>query len=353
MSEKHRFRRPPRTWSVITMFFVLGLAAFYGGFWFVMAEMVTRQFDDWVAEERTDGHTLAFEEENAQDTPFAIKRHLRNVKWSNGKSAAVQIDDIRLSVRPWCWRSVEATFENGAGITTLPPLASLPLTFQADRGAGSFTWNKAGLWTRAQQSVSGLKIGQAGATLLSASTLHMTAERAKTPPKDYKETGIAFSADANGIKVKTEKALPFGDTLSHVDVTLRVMGNAPDFRSKKSVAAWNANSGIIEIDSLRLDWSPLNIILKGTLAPTTALQPEGAFTVTLPHREAVIRALITNKWFSDKEIDKLRSELALIPKTDATDPASNDNVPISLQGGGMFIGMSRIVTIPPLVWQEQ
>ena len=309
---------PPRRFPVVKI--LLGVFVVWGGLWLVTSIRFQKQIEGWLAAERAAGYEFSFDENRSSGSPFAVTRGFRNLNWKNGKSTSFHANVLTLTTRPWDWRAFEAAFHHGAELTTTLPGSKDPLTFQGEQGSVDFF-------------------------------LPLLA------PIDHTETGLSLSGQAERLLIKTPKPQPFGDTIGRADVALHVMGPLPDFTKKDSVIAWNADSGVIEVDAFNLDWGVLKLSVKGTLALDTALQPEGAFSGQIGNREAVVKALVDKNWIKKNEAGLLNATLNQLPKSagaekkNGSSDTPGETIPLSVQSGGLFLGPVRVITIPALIWK--
>jgi hypothetical protein len=128
------------------------------------------------------------------------------------------------------------------------------------------------------------------------------------------------------------------------------MGALPDFTKRDSVVAWNAASGVIEIDRFRLNWGPLNLAMTGTLALNNDLQPEGAFSGRIGNRENVVKAMASAKWITKNDAALLNNALNQLPKSSGANDKDGETMPLAVQSGGLFLGPVRVVTLPKISW---
>ncbi|MDD5585437.1 MAG: DUF2125 domain-containing protein [Alphaproteobacteria bacterium] len=293
---------------------LLGLAVVLGGLWFVTSAHFHKQIDAWIAAERASGNQISYDDSRKGGSPIAVTQSFRNLRWQNGKGASLHANNVTVSMRPWNWLAFDITMQHGADAMLPLPDARQPLAMHSDNVS-----------------------------------LHVAAPF--VAPKNHKDVGLSLSGKAEGLAVKTGKPLPFGDTIASAEIALRVMGSPPGFGNKDSVAAWNADSGVIEVDAFNLNWGPLDLAMNGTLALNNALQPEGAFSGQIGDREAVVKALADAKWIAKNEAGLLNATLNLLPKSSGPNGKSGETLPLAIQSGGLFLGPVRVLTLPPMTWK--
>jgi hypothetical protein len=279
----------------LTALISLLLLVAWTGLWFETSNQFHEHLDAWIAAERVKGHDISFDDTHQGGSPFSVTKTYTNVRWKDGKGTNVRSDEVTLIERPWCWRSLEAVLHNAA-------------------------------------------LARNASDVMTSETLDITILHPATPPKDHTETGLSLETEAKNISISAEHPLPFSDIIAHLKAKMRVMGLPPDIMEKASVASWNDESGVIEIDSLNLDWNPLALKAKGTLALDNDLSLEGAFSAAFGKRESVAKELVNKGWVALNDMDVLTTVLKI------------EKVSISFQEGMMFLGPVRIASFPPLTW---
>jgi len=335
-----------------TSFALLLILAAWTSLWFMTSNRFDKQIDAWVAAEKKAKHELTFDKSRLGGSPFSVSRSFTGVRWSDRKGASANIENLTLSIRPWCWRSLTAEFQKASAATPYFPDSAGPLTFHANRGEIKTIKNGEGRWTDLTISFADFSLTRAEKELSASETLNLEAERADPPPKDHQKEGMTLRGTVRNMKMITEKPLPFGDTIERAEISARIMGAPPEF-TKSSVANWNEASGVIEIDSFALKWEALELDAKGTLALAGNLQPEGAFSATVSNRENVMQALIATGWAALNDAEALRAALNLPPGEKQLFAHKKGAVPLSIQEGSLFIGPVRSVTMPQIPWPSK
>jgi hypothetical protein len=293
---------------------LIGFAILWGGLWFITSTRFHKQIDEWIAKERAAGQQISYDESISGGSPIAVTRNFRNLRWQNSKGASLHANDMIVTMRPWNWLALEARLIHGAE-------AELPLPEAKDTLA------------------------------LRSDNISVRVAAPLTTPKGHRDVGQSLSINAKGIGVRTGKPLPFGGTIETASIALRVMGAPPDFSKRDSVAAWNNASGVVEIDAFHLNWGALDLAMKGTLALNNALQPEGAFSGQIGHRENVVKAMANVKWITKNDAVLLNNALNQLPKSSAANGKGDETMPLAVQSGGLFLGPVRVMTLPKISWQ--
>jgi hypothetical protein len=160
-----------------------------------------------------------------------------------------------------------------------------------------------------------------------------------------------ITGSADNLSLSPGLDAPFGPLAAKVDASLRIMGPVPDPRRRESVAAWNADSGVIEFDSFFLQWGPLVFSSKGTLGLDDDLQPEGVFSGQIGNHEQVLKTLMDANYIPKHDAPMLNSALNLFSKRSKLGGKPSIDVPITVQLGGLFLGPVHIFEFPGIAWE--
>ncbi len=288
--------------------YILCPLALWTSFWAYFPQHLRETIQLWAENERNRGHVVSFEPGHASGWPFAVRIPLKNLHWQDGKGHQIDAPEASVSLHPWSWR-------------TLNVLAA----------------NAGGQWS-----------GAAFAIRKASVTVHTPL----WPPKSHAEAGLTFSASLNGIELKTPSLMPLGKTVESLSLSFRVMGPLPDPVNKKTLAAWNNKNGIVECDAFEAVWGPLTVAMKGTVALTGNLQPEGAFAGRIAGLEKALDAFAEATCIGKPEAALASSFLKQTAQTPAASDESGLDTPITIQSGGLFIGPARVLTLPPIDWPQ-
>jgi len=292
---------------------LLALALLWGVLWLAASFQLKKRFEGWLASEHAAGHEVGYETSAAGGFPFKAVKRVKGFRWSNGSGFSASAGRAEISLFPWYWRGISVFFDGGVFV-------NFP--------AGG-----------ADDKVS-----------LKSDSAHLRISYPLFPPESHADEGMGIAFESQNITVKFATPSPFGDLIGRAALKLRIMGSPPDFSSVSSIAAWNAGSGVIEIDELILDWGVLKLAVSGTIGLDRELQPEGAFSGRIGKRGEVVKALMDKKWIGKSEAGLLTSALNLLSES-AGGEKEGETLPLSVQSGGLFLGPVRVMTLPRISWR--
>jgi hypothetical protein len=331
---------------------LVGMFVLWSLLWTIAAAQHRGLVDNWLAAEKARGHVVAYDRRETNGFPDAITLRFVNLRWQDGEGGKAQAGDVTLTTHPLRWRAFDITFGQGASIAIPFPDNDDPVGLQADSGEGHIELNADNSWAFVRLRFNAAAASRPSRRLFTADMLEVAVERPDRAPRDYTEIGLGLAGKTTNMTVETEIPMPFGDKIAGADVAFRVMGPAPDVYSRESIATWNNNSGMVECDAFNLEWGPLSLATRGTLALDDDLQPEGAFAGHIGDHAEVIKTLQEQNWIAKRQAGMLNSALGLFAKPSTLTGKPSIEVPITVQMGGLFLGPVRIFTFPEIAWPK-
>jgi len=291
----------------ILAFVLLIVLIAWASVWTFVALRFNAIVDTWVDTAKANGTPLTFSKRNTDGTPLTIHVHLDHFRYAHAGSLDLQADEAVLYLSLWDWNKISTKLRNNI-----------------------------------QGHINGLPF--------SAETLKIGFSKPDHPPINDMETGISVWGQSMGLTLKPQEALALGNRLEHLSFDLRVMGTPPDFAKTESVRTWNNASGVVEFDQLDVAWGPLGLSAKGTVGLAPDLQPEGAFSSKIEGLDDTIDTLVTQGVIEQRQQALLRSSISVLSRPSSAMGTSAPIVPISIQGGGLYLGPVQLLSLPKLSW---
>ncbi len=289
---------------------LLGLLLVWAVLWGIAAYHLNKAVDRWVEASKAKNIAFSFSDRSTDGTPFAVHVHLEkmHLKFPAG-SHEIKAGEAVLYLSLWDWGTVSTKLRD----TIEGSVGGLP--FKADA----------------------MKIGFA---------------QPENPPINEMESGFSVWVQSLGVSFSPENELPLGNKLDQLSFDVRVMGVPPDFTKTKEIKSWNDASGVLEFDQLDVLWGPLALSAKGTVGLNNDLQPEGAFSGKVEGLDLAINKLVTSGTIEARQESLLRSSISVLARPSGMISGAAPIVPISIQGGGLYLGPVKIMSIPPIAWPE-
>lgn len=279
----------------------------WGAVWSFAAMQFNHAITRTIKDMKARGLTLTFEDRDTGGNPFTVDVVMRGFSLDAASGPKIKADRATFYMNLWDWAAVSVKLrDNVQGV-----FAGVPF--------------EAGI----------LKFGFA------------YPERA---PLNHRETGLSLWVQPFALKLNTEKPLAFGNTITEGLFSVSIKGPVPDFANKESVAAWNDASGVFEFDRFYLHWGPINLHANGTVGLNANLQPEGAFSGRIEGLDQAVDALARQGAITKRQEALVRSSIDVLSRPSGLTGNSAPVVPVSLQGGGLYLGPVRLMKLPEINW---
>ena len=128
-----------------------------------------------------------------------------------------------------------------------------------------------------------------------------------------------------------------------------LFGPIPDGDVDSALRRWRDDGGTLELNSFRVRWGPLGIESNGTIALDGEMRPIGALTADIIGYGDIIDALIMSNMIplGDAFLAKVAFNM-LADKPEGGGPPVLRSVPVTAQGGGIFVGPVSVGTVSPI-----
>lgn len=340
-------------------------AAGYSALWLIGAGDAERGTHAWLASQRAEGWT-------AQADDIAVGGYPGFI--------TVRIDGLRLApppdraAVPWQWEAEQVAIRAEPWALRRPFIAPVGRqTVVLPVGPGG---TSAAVDLTAAQAETRLHIDSAGKVIgLQAEVVDLAARLPGGAPLfslDLLDTALVPQAERHELMGLQEPsyaahlvmrgltladtdgaALPLGARAEVLEVRGQVLGPflpRPDRTFHDTVQAWRDAGGTIDVEQLRLMWSPLSVAAAGTVALDGNLQPEAALTARLQGFFQAITQLEQNGVVRPRDASVARVVLGVMAQRDPQGGAPVLSVPLSIQNRLMRVGPVAVGTLPPIRW---
>jgi hypothetical protein len=192
------------------------------------------------------------------------------------------------------------------------------------------------------------------------------------------ETISGLTIDQLRLRIDTKPAAPQGEALCDFSLSVEAIGLPPDFdwalgprieqltlegaldgplpRGRGLVARarqWRDGGGALEVRDFSLDWGPLDLSAKATLALDDRLQPMGTGTARLTGFAATLNAMADGGVMPRQAATLTTAMLTLLSHTPSDDAEPEVEVPLTLQGRTLSLRQIPLTRLPALDWPAQ
>jgi len=314
----------------------------YSLWWVQLAHSLRDGALRWVEARNASGWSIATGDIGIGGYPLAIRLTLPQPSATDPGGNRWQGPPIIVTITPW---APNRPHLDASGHHVVTPAGAPPLVLSADSVTADLVLDTSGVVDSvnlgiANASAEGAELGRLSATL-----------RRLAPGKvDYTAASLGLSAELEKLVLPDFPHMVLGHSLMHAKLEARVMGSIPAGPLKPALAAWSGDGGIVQIDGLTLDWPPLGLSGKGTLALDRDMQPILASTCTLRGLFDAIDALTRAGTVRAKDAGLAKIVLGLLTRP-AADGVPELTVPLTVQTHTLYVGPAALLKIPPLNWE--
>jgi hypothetical protein len=330
---------------------LVGLAAIYVGYWFVLARIMRQDIDNWTASQRAAGYAVSMSEPQIGGFPFAVRaRMMAPAVTAPGGLWHWQGPDLDLSIRPWApldWQFA------APGHHRVDLAGDSPRWDQLD--ADGFLFGLAigfdGLVHRATLNLANVvlldsRLGKSG--LASAK---LDARLPWPPLGDPTKSALDLALDAAGIDIPDSQTSPLGQRVDSIHAVFQVMAAPPPETSpRQTLLAWQNAGGAIQLREGELAWGPLSMLGDSTITLDGNLQPAAACTLYVSGLNETLDAFVGAGMLQKGPARLARFMFAALAKAPPGGGRPQVKLPLTLQDGFLYMGPIKLAPVPPIDW---
>ncbi len=219
-----------------------------------------------------------------------------------------------------------------------PPLAIAATTAEADLIVDADGLDRAS-FDFAEMTVGAGRLGRLAGSI----------RRLSRGPATYSTPSLAVSASLQRLDLPDDPRLVLGPSVASARIEARVLGSLPRAPSRPAVEGWRDGGGTVEIDALAVDWPPLGVTGKGTLALDGDMQPILASSCTIRGLMQAIDGLAHGAAIRPRDAAMAKLVLGLLAKP-GVDGVEEWTVPVTLQERTLYVGPAALLKVPALAW---
>lgn len=324
------------------------VAAAYAGFWYYARGVALNGIADWVEAQRDAGFRIAHEPLRTGGFPFVVQINADAVSAADaGGRWSWRAGGIGVEIRPWDFRRVRIeafgkqnfTFRRDGAVTRIALEARESVAIIAKSGRlGDLT-------LRIQKP---RLSGDAGE--LRAGEIWLEAAMAATPPTTHNEPLLRLSLAAADAVLPAAWGSALGRKIKTLRADIKVLGAIAGGPLGDAIEAWRQNGGTVEVEWLHLVWGPADLRAKGTLALDAQQRLLGALSADIRGHDAALEALRAASMVSDMTASLAKIGLALLARTPAEGGAPVLSLPVTAQGGALYLGPVKLLNLPKILF---
>ncbi len=184
---------------------------------------------------------------------------------------------------------------------------------------------------------------------LQAGRLGFQLQRLAVGKVEYNVASWGVRLALDDLVLPDDPRLLFGPKLPAVRLEARLLGSLSGGSANRVLTAWRDDGGTVEIDALSMEWPPLALSGKGTLALDRDLQPMLASSCDIRGLFEAIDALTRSGVVRAKDAGMVKLVFGLMMKRDK-DGAQALSVPLTIQNRLLSIGPAKLFELPVVTW---
>ncbi|MSO74168.1 MAG: DUF2125 domain-containing protein [Alphaproteobacteria bacterium] len=331
-------------------------AAGYTAYWYLAADAIENRVADWSETQREYGWQLEAADTDVSGFPTRFSVTLRDpIVTAAADGWSWHGENLLAEMRPWnfkkitlhvngksqvrikdgaLWRDIDVQVEDGQ--------AKLVLT--DDRRVKDIALDMTSV--RVEGLLAG---GPASARRVRAQSLLSPAPEGGSAAAQLDSEVIKAALNLEQVELPEDVSEGLGTQIEHLTLEASLVGPMPGEAKRDAVMAWRDAGGTIELNSLDLRWGPLGLSTNGTLALDKELRPMGALTADIVGYGDVIDALIMSDVIplGDAFMAKVAFNVMAEKSTNGGPPILR-RIPLTAQGGDLFVGPVAFAKLPPL-----
>lgn len=339
--------RPRKTLVALAGAATLGFVGLTAAWLFVGAAL-DRAADDWRGGVTARGGVVATADSaSGGGFPFTARRRFSGVTVQDGgwRLTAAAAEATYSLLRPdeaaLTLRQVEAVAPDGSVTTAAQLDVTAALAQRPLAGGGGLPQS--------------LRVKAAAAAWRDwrADSLSAEARFADPPPTDHSQPGLFVTLATDGVAPPPALAALVGpvETKGRWTATATLNG-APPVPVAAALEAWRADGGVVELTRATLEYGPLRASGDGTLALDRDLQWIGAGSLRIAGADAALAhaAQQNGGLLRPQDLRQARQIVAMLTQPDPQDGTPRLTLPLSSQGGRLFVGPFQVAKLPRIIW---
>lgn len=335
-----------RTAAVATAAALVVALAGYSAWWWFAARGVEDGAALWADQMAAHGVRVAYDRLTVSGWPFRLRADVaapviitQNVAWAGERLVA--------DAAPWDPFHIALTLVGTHSLTATPVEGPVAVVIAQRGGSGTLALAGSGQPLAIDLAFHDLRIETPDAPPVPVAAFTLAADRPHMPPVDHKETGLHLTLTAQGVRLPGAEPEGLGPHVGTATVDLRVQGRPPRL-DPAEMAAWSADGGVIELDTLHLDWGPMSATASATISLDDNLQPLAAGSAEIQGADDILNA-VQNR-LSPNQLSAARTILSLLTRPSEGNGDPSIKLPLTIQNRGLYVGPLKVAKIPRLRW---
>lgn len=328
---------------------ILGALLGYYLLWAHLSDQIAAQAQAWIATQRTQGREVGYSRIRQWGFPYRLSLTIENFSWRDPQSAAgwrLEAAEINAHLQLWKLDHVILDLTGQQRLGWRDGNAERRAVIDSERFRASLVLDGAGNWQRVAADLSQPRLSGALQDW-SADKLLLHARRAGNVPPS---ADLAVQAETLVLPAAADG--PLGREIAALKLVGNARGTAVGRTPEELLGTWRDSGGIVEFDTIALQWGALKINGDGTLTLDKQFRPLGAMAGQIRGAAAGVDALVAAGKMKIEDGAAAKTVLSMIAQKD---PSGDDKgerylpLPLTAQDGRLFIGPVGLFSLPPIL----
>lgn len=339
-------RRASLTAFALLLLLIVAAGA-YTWWWFRLADGVRDGIERWAEDHRAQGWQVSFGDLETSGFPGPLRvrverPHLTRPDGLDWQTARLQakispLDPFRIIV-------------DGSGRHEIASPA-VAVQVQAQQALAEVMLDNDGRLDRLDITGTGVTANQVAGDGIEAASVRLMLDLVPEANRtDELATSVAVDAVVEGLVLPASAKPVLGPRLAVARLTGRIQGSLPAKPAAEALTQWRENGGTAELDRVTVEWGPLQLAGKGTLALDRELQPLLALSTSIRGFDETVDQLKAGGLIRSKDARTAKLVLALMAKPQPNGAPPAIEVPLTIQDGELYLGPVRLAKVSPISW---
>lgn len=189
---------------------------------------------------------------------------------------------------------------------------------------------------------------EVSAVLGSAKSVEIHLNRRTPGATTENQTALDLALQAETVEMGPMFETPLGKQIQDIGLVAAVKGTLPQTFLREAIDAWRQSGGTVDLSHFRIDWGKLILRGNGTVTVDDQFRPLGALTADIKGYGETLKALERARVLRRRDVNGTRLALDLLSRQDEADNRRMVSIPITAQGGMLYLGPVRLLKLAPI-----
>jgi hypothetical protein len=335
---------------VIVTTVILGLAGAWAAAWQWLAGNMRVRVDQWAAERRAEGLTVAYEGVAVTGFPLHWRVLIDRPQMAGAGPSAWnwQGEAVEADLLPWSLRDVPLRFPGDQRFSAGGGNVAETWIARAARPNGRAFIDDRGRLDRFEFDFGDATLSRAGdAQPTQAERLTGSAVLHRGTAGDYRADTFDLHLVLDNATLALAPVRLLGAKVAHAELDLAFKGRLSGGRLAEAAAAWRDSGGTVEVNRFAMKWGPVDADGNGTLALDAENRLLGAFTARWRGYNETIDALQALGEIRPMQAAGVKIGLSAMARQNGSG-AGEIQIPLAAQDGRLFVAGFPLMALPPL-----